>query len=223
MDIDTDWCLNCGKQTNGELYCSSFCRNQDEKGCNHSSSPSEYGTFNDNASMSSGRSSPSISSYYPSSKYLNNPDRLLYYQSNDLKFRNRPSYDVGYYSPCTSSGLSHWLNQSIKVVISNETSRKNLFNMNHGHYNHHKNYHQGGLTNGFKGSFSSTSSESSYTSSSETVIYGSSSNSNDNLKNNGHKVSKGYYPWHKNEEEDEISLYEYYISENSPLFFFFFL
>jgi len=208
MDVDTDWCLNCGKQTNGELYCCSLCRNQDEKGLKISCSPTEYVSFNDNSSMISGRSSPSISSYNTSSKYLNNPDKLLYYQSNDLKFRNRPSYDAGYYNPSVSSGLSQWLNQNTKVVRSNEFSKKNMYNIEHGHLNHK--YHQHGgfaIANGFKGSFSSNSSESSYSSSSETII-GSSTSSNDSLSN-GIAVSNPYYPWNKTEDDDDISLYEY--------------
>ena len=208
MDIDTNWCLNCGKQTNGELYCCSLCRNQDEKGLKLSSLPTEYGSFNDNSSMISGGSSPS--SYNASSKYLNNPDKLLFYQGNDLKFRNRPNYDAGCCNPSVSSGLSQWLNQNDKVFRSCELTKKNMYNIEHGHLNHK--YHQHGgfaITNGFKGSFSSNSSESSYSSSSETIIIGSSTSSNDSLSK-GITVSNPYYPWNKTEEEDDdISLYEY--------------
>jgi len=209
MDIDTDWCLNCGKQTNGELYCSSFCRNQDEKSYKLSSSPSDFGSFSDNSSIASGRTSPSISSNNKSSKYLNNPGKLLYYQGNDLKFRNRPSYDAGFYSPCLSSGLSQWLNQNQKIVSSKEQINNKYFVMESGNHEHKCHNHNGRFTSGFKGSFSSASSECSYSSSSETVIFGSSSSSNDSLSKGGFAVNEPYYPWHKTEDDDDISLYEY--------------
>jgi len=210
MDIDTNWCLNCGKQTNGELYCSSFCRNKDEKSYKLSSSPSEFSSFNDNASMSSGRSSSVSSSYNKSSKYLNNPGKLIYYQGNDLKFRNRPSYDAGFYSPCLSSGLSQWINQNQKVTSSNEQVNNNNTIFGGMENRHHKcHHHHGGFTNGFKGSFSSASSESSYSSSAETIIIGSDSSLNNSLDKSGFAVHEPYYPWHKTEDDDDISLYEY--------------
>jgi hypothetical protein len=209
MDIDTDWCLNCGKQTNGELYCSSQCRSQDEKGCKHSSNSSVYGTYSDNESLHSGRSSP-VSITHNSSKYLNNPDKLLYYQSNDLKFKNRPSYDAGFYSPCLSSGLNQWLSQNVKMMTTStlEQNRK-TYMMENGHRHRHHHHHMNGRFIRFKESFSSASSESSYSSSSETMILGSSSSSNNCLNQNGLAVKEPYYPWNKMEDDDDISLYEY--------------
>ncbi|ORX61139.1 hypothetical protein BCR36DRAFT_579184 [Piromyces finnis] len=205
MDIDTDWCLNCGKQTNGELYCSSQCRSQDEKGYKHETTQS-FGFRTDNESIhNSGRSSPVMSSCNATSKYLNNPDKLLYYQSYDLKFRNRPSYDAGYYSPCLSSGLNQWLNQNVKMLTPStlEQNRKSYM-METGRYHHH--HHQSNIkfTSGFKGSYSSTSSESSYSSSSDTIIFGSSSSSNPNSLS----MKGPNYPWNKIEDDDDISLYE---------------
>ncbi|ORX75707.1 hypothetical protein BCR32DRAFT_249348 [Anaeromyces robustus] len=206
MDIDTNWCLNCGKQTNGELYCSSQCRNHDEKNCKqYSSSPSsDYGSFNDNDSIISGQSSPT--SYTNSSKYLNNPGKLLYYQGNDLKFRNRPSYDSGFYNPCLSSGLSQWINQNTNILKTHQSKPKLTINTNE---THNRSRHIE-FTNGFRGSFSSASSDdSSYSSSADTMIMGSSSSSNNCLNKSGLAVKEPYYPWNKIEEDDDISLYEY--------------
>jgi len=197
MDIDTDWCLNCGKQTNGELYCSSQCRSQDEKASRCGSYSSDFES--DCESLNSAHSNGFTS------KCINNPDKLLY---SRLKFKNRPNYETGYYSPCLSSGLSQWLNQNVKMMTSQEQSRKTLLSLGTPQSGHKHHHHQLGLTNGFKGTYSSSPSESSYTSSSETMSFGSNTSSN-NYLNQGFAVKKSYYPWNKVEEDEDISLYEY--------------
>jgi len=197
MDIDTDWCLNCGKQTNGELYCSAQCKNHDENIYKYSSSPSsDFGS--DSESINSSQS------LELNSKYINNPDKLLY---SNLNFKNRPNYDSGFYSPCIINGLNQWLNQSVKMVSSHEPGIKTLLSLDNPQSGRSHRHHHIGLTNGFKGSYSSSSSEYSYGSSPETISFGSSSSSN-NCLNQGFAVKGPYYPWNKHEDED-VSLYEY--------------
>lgn len=186
MDIDTNWCIYCNKQTDGSLYCSSQCRMKDEKQSMNGMScdDSTMGTCDSCTRYSSSESSSTCSSTSTTNRYINK--YLFYRSSNELKFRNRPSFDTGYYGRKSAKSMQQpWL----------ERSEANVFT-NYGKSQAGRHRHL------MMTSYSSDSSEDGYSTTS-TII---------NTKTNfGGRLIEHNYPWSSSDEDDDddISLYEY--------------
>ncbi|OUM56330.1 hypothetical protein PIROE2DRAFT_65594, partial [Piromyces sp. E2] len=111
MDVDTNWCLYCGKKTEGSLYCSKYCRNLDKNNKQKISSD-----FN---------SKPKVQKVY--SEIIPQSYDTQY----SLKFKNR----INSYNPYLSRKRNASMNQyntywmisnNIANNITNNKSRNNI-------------------------------------------------------------------------------------------------